>query len=191
VCGSVRPNGSASRNRGSGPDQGALVLQRGHRIDSRGGLLPGSGAGRTVVGRRSDIGQPHAAHHVLDHVEVALATIEVHFASLSSPVSSCVICHSARQVVHHASCQRPAQQDASATGKRKSVVARPRAPRQNERRWSQPGPQAEITAQPLLHSGQMGVVHLFFRPRTRKSRHNPFMPTAKLYGASMRRPAER
>jgi hypothetical protein len=48
-----------------------------------------------------------------------------------------------------------------------------------------------MTAQPLLDLVQMGVVHLFFRQRTRKSRHNPFMPTSKLYGASTRRPAER
>jgi hypothetical protein len=29
----------------------------------------------------------------------------------------------------------------------------------------------------------IGVVHRIFNPRTRKSRHNPFMPTAELYGA--------
>jgi hypothetical protein len=27
-------------------------------------------------------------------------------------------------------------------------------------------------------------VHRIFNPQTRKSRHNPFMPTAELYGAS-------
>ena len=192
MCGSGRPSGSGSRNRPFGPD-GALVLQqRGHQIDLRGRLFPGSGAGRPVVGRRSDVGQAHAAHDVLDHVDVALATIEVDFASLSPPVSSCVVCHSARQDSHHGSCQRlqPNRRGVVA-GQPKSVVARPRTPYRSERYCYQPGPQAEIAAQPLLHSAQLGVVHLFFRQRTRKSGHNPFMPTSKLYGASTRRPAER
>jgi hypothetical protein len=71
-------------------------------------LFPGSGTGRPVVARRSEVGWAHAAHDVLDDVEVALATIEVHFASLFPPFSSCVSSHRPvkMSITHHANASR-------------------------------------------------------------------------------------
>jgi len=45
------------------------------------------------MARCSDVGRAQAAHDVVDHVDVALAAVDVYLTSLSPPISSCVHCH--------------------------------------------------------------------------------------------------
>ena len=48
---------------------------------------------RTIVSRPSDMGEAHAAHDVLDHVNVALAAVDVHLMFRLTPFSPCVLGH--------------------------------------------------------------------------------------------------
>jgi hypothetical protein len=172
--------GQAVRRQGTaGP---ALTGRRG-----RGG---GSSTEWPVVARHPEVGWADAAHDVLDDVELALATIDVHLASLSPPFSSCVSCHNRlpecpsrimpTRPAQHATPREAGQWAASAPGKRKSVVARPRTHRRPKITGDGLTPGCDNgTAVAAIDS--IRVVHRVFQPRTRKSRHNPFMPTAKLY----------
>ncbi len=48
---------------------------------------------RAIVSGRAEMGEAHAAHDVLDHIDVALAAIDVHRMFRLAPVSPCVLGH--------------------------------------------------------------------------------------------------
>ena len=54
--------------------------------------------GRAIVGRRADMGEAHATHDVLDHIDAALAAIDMYRMFRLAPVSPCVLGHLVRSL---------------------------------------------------------------------------------------------